>query len=313
MDTATIQAIQEKVDLDRTSQPVTPSGRTPMGRRSPRTYDSILFESSNDRAADEATATPDFFIDLNCDQIVDAITAGKDDYNLRPFFYTSLHRVDAIQYRHEVMQDLETSAVLEHVRAFTKNMTEMRTHLGHFQKLYCKEHKQAWFLGAVETYCEAITAFAAGLSATTLKSRGFVGFQDYLTDYGGSARFMTLLSETTKLRADLATVNYCMLIKGDRFSVRKFADETDYSMDVEETFDKFKQNTAHDYRVRFSETGDMNHIEAKILEFVAKLHPEIFGPLNEYCVKNVTISTTPSPCSIGRYSSTSPISTIQPT
>jgi DNA mismatch repair ATPase MutS len=31
----------------------------------------------------------------------------------------------------------------------------------------------------------------------------------------------------------------------------------------------------------------MNHIEAKILEFVAKLYPELFEPLDEYCSKNV--------------------------
>ena len=51
----------------------------------PRFY-SILFAASADRIGDDALGAPGFFGDLNCDQIVDAIAAGKEDYNLKPFF-----------------------------------------------------------------------------------------------------------------------------------------------------------------------------------------------------------------------------------
>ena len=77
-----------------------------------------------------------------------------------------------------------------------------------------------------------------------------------------------------------------MLIKGSGFTVRKYEEEPDYSIEVEETFKKFKQGAANDYRVKFSARDDMNHIEAKILEFAAKLHPEVFVPLDEFCSKN---------------------------
>ena len=69
---------------------------------------SILFETADDRIGDDTLEAPAFFVDLNCDQIVAAVTAGKDEYNLKPFFHACLPRVDAIQYRHEVMQDWKT-------------------------------------------------------------------------------------------------------------------------------------------------------------------------------------------------------------
>jgi DNA mismatch repair ATPase MutS len=111
-------------------------------------------------------------------------------------------------------------------------------------------------------------------------------FRDYVTSYVGSVRFVSLLSETRKLKADLSTVKYCVLIKGSSFTVRKYESESDYSADVERTFDKFKQGAVTDYRVKFSTSDDMNHIEAKILEFVAKLHPDIFLALDDYCTRN---------------------------
>ena len=250
-------------------------------------FHSILFERTEDGTNKETSEAPDFFVDLNLDQIIEAVTAGKQEYNLTPFFYTSLADVDAIKYRHEVMQDLENAFLLERVNSFARKMREMREHLVRVQKLYDKENKQAWFLEAVEIYCDTINSYVQDLSNADLKSRGFLGFRDYLTSYAGSVRFTSLLSETKKLKADLTTVKYCVLIKGDTFTVRNYESEADYSVDVEQTFKKFEQGAVNDYRVKFSTGDDMNHIEAKILEFVAKLYPEVFEPLDGYCARNV--------------------------
>jgi len=76
-------------------------------RHETRPFYSILFATPADRVGGDAIEAPEFFADLNCDQIVDAIVAGRDEYNLKPFFHACLPRVDAVQYRHEVLQDLE--------------------------------------------------------------------------------------------------------------------------------------------------------------------------------------------------------------
>ena len=71
------------------------------------TFHSILFARVEDSIKEETLEAPGFFGDLNLDQIIDTIAAGKQEYNLKQFFYTSLKDLDAIEYRHEIMQDLE--------------------------------------------------------------------------------------------------------------------------------------------------------------------------------------------------------------
>ena len=46
------------------------------------TFRSILFENPQDSIKRETSEAPDFFSDLNLDQIIDAVTAGRQDYNL---------------------------------------------------------------------------------------------------------------------------------------------------------------------------------------------------------------------------------------
>ena len=58
------------------------------------------------------------------------------------------------------------------------------------------------------------------------------------------------------------------------------------SEEVEQTFAKFKQGAVNDYRVRFREHGEMNHVEAQILDLVARLHPETFARLDAYCARH---------------------------
>jgi DNA mismatch repair protein MutS len=258
------------------------SNLMPHSRHEPSRFHSILFRKPADRVGDDTLRAPEFFSDLNCDQIVDAIIAGRDEYNLKSFFHACLSDVEAIQYRHEVMQDLEHAPLYERVTSFVNKMREIREHLLQVQKMHYQEQKQAWFLNGLDIYCDAIKSFATELASLDLQSHGLLAFREYLTEYSRSTRLNSLLSQTTKLKAELATVKYCVLIKSGGFTVRRYEDEANYSAEVERTFAKFKQGAVKDYRLTFSASVEMNHIEAKILEFVAKLYPEVFSTLADF-------------------------------
>ena len=70
-------------------------------------FHGILFRDPDGRARAERAAAPDVFADLNLDQIVAAVTAGKEEYDLRPFFHLPLRDADDVVWRQEIMQDLE--------------------------------------------------------------------------------------------------------------------------------------------------------------------------------------------------------------
>ena len=101
------------------------------------TFHSVLFEHTADRIGSEVLA-PDFFRDLNLDQIVDAITAGRQEYDLKPFFYQRLSDLAAIAYRHEIMRDLENERPFQSIKAFSVAMRTMREQLGAADKLHYK-------------------------------------------------------------------------------------------------------------------------------------------------------------------------------
>lgn len=249
---------------------------------------SVLFAGTEGTTKEETPAEPFFFRDLNLDQVIDAITANKQEYNLKPFFYTPLQDVAAIKYRQEVFQNLEHASLLEHVRAFEKQMRAMRESLTLADRLYCKYEKDRWFLEAVEAYCNAVTGLLHALSHEKLTSTALLAFREYLRDYVDSDQFTSLLTETENLKAALASVKYCLLIKGDRVIVRKYESEIDYSADVEQTFAKFKQEELEpkDLKLSVPSGPPMNHVEAAILNLVAKLYPDIFSQLDQYCAKH---------------------------
>ena len=90
------------------------------------TFQSILWA---DGVSEENFDAPDSFGDLNLDRIVDAVTAGRQEYNLKPFFYSPLRNIDLIKYRQEVMRDLEDEDLRNIIKTFSEMMRTMRTYV----------------------------------------------------------------------------------------------------------------------------------------------------------------------------------------
>lgn len=229
-----------------------------------------------------ATAMPPFFPDLNLDQVALDLVAGREEYDLKPFFYTSAGSLEAIRYRQEVFRDLENPDLNRCVQRFAQGMRGMREHLAMARKLYDKYQKASYFLDAAALYCQAVLELARDLASQQPLSVGLRGLCGYLAEYLRSLAFTSLEEEVRGLREALASVRYTVLIQGDRVTVRPYASESDYGAQIEATFAKFRQGAVKDYRVKFSDWPEMNHVEAQILEGVASLYPQLFDRLVDF-------------------------------
>ena len=248
----------------------------------PVNFSSILSVNNNRVGQEQIPDEPACFIDLNLDQIIHGVTAGKQLYNLKPFFYSPPQNVEDMQYRQDVFRDLENETLIDQLNSFSGDMIAMRRYLGLSKKLEFRHHIMGWRLEALLVYSALVSRLAKDLMKADLHSHGLQAFRDYVTQYASSDEFTAMQAWALQLKTELVSVKYCVQIKGNWVRVRKYEGETDYSDEVEKTFEKFKQGAVKDYLSQLELAAGMSRVGAQILGCVAKLYPEIFRSLEEF-------------------------------
>jgi DNA mismatch repair protein MutS len=248
---------------------------------------SVLFDRAEDRQRiDEDREAPEYFADLYLDQVIASLVTGRNEYRLPPFLSTPLTRADAIRYRHEVFQDLQNDRVRACVRAFAARMHQMRQELEQAGKLRYDLQQRRWFVDAADTYGDVVRQLADDLDQVAVSSAGLRGLRDYLSSYARSAGFARLRADTERVKQALDSVHYAMTIRPGSVRVARYEGEPDYSAEVTTTFEKFRQGAVKDYRARLANWAEMDHVEATVLDLVAKLHPEPFQLLRHFHIQH---------------------------
>jgi DNA mismatch repair protein MutS len=245
----------------------------------------LLFKEATTAAgAREQDEDRSFAPDLHLDQIVAAIAGDREERDLiTRVLFGHLHDADAVRYRQEVFQDLEDPALFDEFQRFADQMAKVRTHLRQLAKMTYRYQREGWLLDAAAIYCDTVQSLAGHLASAQISSRALLSLREYLISYVASAGFTALASDTHDRKEALGQIRYCTRIRGDRVQVTRYQDEDDYSAAVLQTFERFKQGAVKDYQIHYRMQPGMNHIAAQILELVARLFPQEFAALDEYC------------------------------
>jgi DNA mismatch repair protein MutS len=243
---------------------------------------SILYDNEDAANSAGTLSQPAFFPDLNLNQIIDAVTADWQEYDLAPFFYTPLASLEAIAYRQDVMDELGDRELLNSVNLFSSGMRAMRARLQEATKSTYRLATERLFLEAVVTYCRTVHQFADALAGCVLGSKGFAELRDYFSAYANSEQFRGLSEDAESVLRGLSAIRYSLLVKDGAVTVRRYEGEEDYSIAVEATFEKFRREQAGSLQVEARNWDGMNHIEGMIQERLALLFPDEFRALDRF-------------------------------
>jgi DNA mismatch repair protein MutS len=244
-------------------------------------FASILFRDGT--PALEAVEEPAAFRDLNLGQVVKLAVEKRAEYDLLPFFRTPLETVEEIEYRHEIFRDVDVPAVQTALREFGERMHSVRAYLELVRKQHYKPEKQRWLLDAAVLYIGTIQDLSRALCDQEPGSAGLRFFAAYLVDYISGASFTSLAAAAGAVLEGLGRVTYNLRINGARVTVSQYADEPDYSDQIEELFARFHEGEVESTLVKVGDAGSMDHVEAEIAQLVARLFPGEFGALERFC------------------------------
>lgn len=229
---------------------------------------------------------PTCFRDLNLDRVVEAIVKGREEYGLVGVLHTALQERSVVEYRHQVFRELEDDAFRKNVAQFSEQMARMRRLLNLSMKQHYKYERERWLLDSARLYCEAVVVLNSALDEAELSSEAFRAFRSWVASYASSDAFTRLVADSEAVLAQLDSVVYAFAVNGLKITVAAYAAEPDYSKEVEKTFERFRQADTDPHLVKVPDSGSMDHVEANIVNRVARLFRDEFRSLDSFCASH---------------------------
>ncbi len=224
---------------------------------------------------------PDFFVDLNLDQVLEVIAESKKEYAVEEYFYQFADDEETIRYRQDVFKDLEDGELLDDVVAFSRTMLKAHEYRGYYDECTDEWQKKHWHLDVADTYCKAINGLREALARTKARSRGFTLLREWLEGYCGSGEYQTLDGDTRRLVGEFGTIRYGLEIDADKVVVNATRIEGDYCKDIKKVFGD--DGEAPYMENPLAGTLEMPHLEQRILGVLMGPYREVFDALSQYC------------------------------
>lgn len=217
--------------------------------------------------------------DLLVDRLVEQLTQHRGEYDLDDWFTTLLPAQD-VAHRHEVFADLQVPAVVKGLVEFSRGLQHIRRILKMAAKFYHRIEQQRWFLDVAREYVTSVRGLADTLQAASLRSSALQALATWSTSYIGSPRFEALDADSSELIDQFDAIRYRVRLHGDAIEVRPVdPDEPELAPTVLATFERFRQGAPTSYLQQIRDPGSMDHVEAAVASFVARLYPDAFAAL----------------------------------
>jgi DNA mismatch repair ATPase MutS len=225
---------------------------------------------------------PDCFEDLNLNQIVDDIILNKEEYNLAPFFYLKLSKIEDINYRINIMKELDNEKLYEIIYDFSANMKKYREYIEYSKNLHYDYQRKKWHLDLAKFYCDIVLKLFEDIKKIDLNSKGFKDFNVFLDEYINSINFKEFLKNTMELNDKFDNIKYNLKIYNGKIEVNFKDSDEDYCKSLESCFDKINKKK-FDFKMGVFNDIKISPVEDMIIKLIKNEYKDVYDELVNYC------------------------------
>lgn len=221
---------------------------------------------------------PDFFGDLNLDQVVNRIQKNWPDYQVKEYFYSFPEKEDII-YRQRIYRDIKTASLYDKLMQFSADMR--RSAEKELPPSFSGEELQGacWQLESVYYYCKAVVELKQeledGIGKRGITSDGLKELLNFLNELCKEPAFDRMQKDAYRVWEMLTGTRFLLEIEGNKLRISPVAQEGAYENLLAECFQEYGVVEKGSMHSPFAGDMFLTRLERRLLQTFFSKYPAL--------------------------------------
>lgn len=236
----------------------------------------------------QRSSQPDFFADLNLDQVVNRIQKYSPNYPVKEYFYTFPDKGD-MKYRQEIYGDIKRASLYDGFVRFSEDMR--RSADKELSPTFSGEPLQGacWQLESVYFYCKAIVELRQeledGISKQEFISAGLKELWGFLDELCKEPDFAQMQKEAYRVWEMLTGTGFTLEINGNKLRISPVTREGAYEDLLTECFQEYGVVEKGSMHSPFAGDLFLTRLERRLLETFFGKYPMLEEEITAFAKK----------------------------
>ena len=241
----------------------------------------------------ESPGMPEYFIDLNLNQIVRELQNNVDEYDIRKMYYRMPKKYETVCYRQEIYREIKGKHLEKPMDVFSQKMRETRKYKELHGKSENKQQYQMYWFNAVSEFTDGVDLLRNTLAEAKPEAKGLADLLGFVEEICGTKQWEECRKEKEKINGMLSGLRFELSIDGVNLRVRTQQREQYYFDYLKKLFPhRFSDRTnadgiPYDYLITspFVTNEQLGFLETEIIRMYRRRRPDFFKELELFYKK----------------------------
>lgn len=236
---------------------------------------------------------PEFFVDLNLNQIVRELQNNVDEYEIRKLYYRLPKNYETVCYRQAIYREIRGKSLEKPLDVFSFKMRETRKYKELHEKAENKQQYQMYWFNAVSEFTDGVELLRKTLANNKPEAKGLSDLLGLVEEICSTKVWEECCKEKEKIKGLLSTLCFELSIDGTKLRVRTQQKQKYYFDHLKKLFPKkfsdrvTEDGIPYDYLIAspFITNEQLGFLESEIVRMYRKKRPDFFKELEKFYKK----------------------------